>query len=66
MNDADLFIVSGATIKALAKAWDDRDKLDFFSALDECKQQCLPEKSIAILYYGSGGEIMMRKIKNDE
>jgi hypothetical protein len=66
MNDTDLFIVSAQTIRKLAGAWDNRDTEQFYHALDECKQELLPENSLAVLYRGSGGEIFMRSIKKDE
>lgn len=39
MNDDDLFIVSGRTIKELAIAWDQGAAGWFRRALDECKEQ---------------------------
>lgn len=62
MNDTDQFIVSGATIKALAQAWDDRDKLDFFAALDQCKAHRMPEKSVGIMGVNDQGEFILIKL----
>jgi hypothetical protein len=68
MNDADLFILSRAQIIALvqASAGPECESDDYINFIMNEKYKPLPEKSIAILYYGSSGEIMMRSIKKDD
>lgn len=69
MKDTDLFILSRAQIIALVQAsagpeCESDNYINFM--MHEMELEALPENSIAILYKGSGGDLMMRSIKEGQ